>query len=101
MTLTVSNVMVDGLCAEEVGNASAGTEETVVPLSGINSGERVFAVLLDESGKEVGYSDVGTVAASSSGGSSSGGSSSNTTTTTEKTLTVPLPRLLSTRPPAL
>lgn len=83
-TLTVSNVMVDGLCAEEVGNASAGTEETVVPLSGINSGERVFAVLLDESGKEVGYSDVGTVAASSSGGSSSGGSSSNTTTTTEK-----------------
>ena len=42
------------------------------------------AKLLDESGKEVGYSDVGTVAASSSGGSSSGGSSSNTTTTTEK-----------------
>ena len=88
-SLTVSNIMVDSLYDEEVGTASAGAGETVVSLSGVNSGDKVYAALLDESGKAVGYSDVQTVAASSTGGSfssggSSSGGSSNTTTATEK-----------------
>ena len=83
-TLTVSGITVDGLYAEEVGTASTGAGGTVVSLGGVNSGDRVYAVLLDESGKAVGYSDIRIVATPPAGGGSSGGSSSGTSTTTEK-----------------
>lgn len=78
-TLTVSGITVDGLYAEEVGTSSAGAGGTVVSLGGVNSGDRVYAVLLDESGKAVGCSDIRTVATPPAGGGSSG-----TSTTTEK-----------------